>query len=232
MDSPFRLHSISLLIFGKYARFIRWDRSSAIVTQKFDYTEDPALLVDFLRRFSYAEPVDLGVDPTVKPASREETSLCHQLLGVDHPIYKIEIPSREDHERAKSYLIPAERRKISSPFGRGSRSTKAVRLHDKKVVFVKDYWRVVADGLLCEGEIYRRLEDAKVPHIAPFDRGGDIAGHETVGHKYASESWSCRTGGISTYQHYRMSLGVVARDLFSFQSSREYTRAICHAVEG
>jgi len=93
MDPPFRPYSISLLIFGKYARFIRWDRSSAIVTKKFDYTEDPALLVDFLRRFSHAEPINLGVDPTVKPASREETSLCHQLLGVAHPIDKIEIPS-------------------------------------------------------------------------------------------------------------------------------------------
>jgi len=131
-----------------------------------------------------------------------------------------------------NYIIPFRNCRSESPFGRGTRSTIALRLCDSAVVFLKDYWRVREDGALNEGETYRRLEEAKVPHIATFDRGNDLNGHETIGHLYQQKSWACKMGQLLKYkQHYRMTLTAVHRDLGSFNSSREYTQAIADAVE-
>jgi hypothetical protein len=234
MDSPFRLYSISLLIFHNHARFIRWDRSVAIVTRKFDYTKNPNLLAGFLWSVSHAPPDLLGIDPTVSEASNEEAQLAHHLLEVasERPVYKVTIPSRDDPSQSETYLLPTSYWKSSSPFGRGTRSTTAIRLRDHKLVFVKDYWRVEAEGSLSEGQIYRRLEDANVPHIATFDHGNDIVGHQTIGHLYSAKSWACKAAPLSLFQHYRMSLSTVGRNLTSFRSTLEYTQAIADAMKG
>ncbi|KDQ30009.1 hypothetical protein PLEOSDRAFT_1025547, partial [Pleurotus ostreatus PC15] len=51
MAMQFRSHLFSVLICGKYARFIRWDRSCAIVSRRFDYTLYPSILFNFYHRF-------------------------------------------------------------------------------------------------------------------------------------------------------------------------------------
>ena len=91
-----------------------------------------------------------------------------------------------------------------------------------------------SDGLQNEGQIYKLLEDAKVPHIAPFACGNDLDGHTTVGHLYEGESWACESGKatISEYRHYRMTLGAVGKDLTLFDSTLEYTKAIADAIKG
>ena len=61
MTSRFRLHSITLLILGMYARFIRWDRSAAIVSKRFKYVEQPTLLVDYLWGLSHTSDKALGI---------------------------------------------------------------------------------------------------------------------------------------------------------------------------
>jgi hypothetical protein len=237
MSSRFRLHSITLLILGAYARFIRWDRSAAIVSERFNYVEQPTLLVDYLWRLSHASDEALGIDPTVVEASVEEADLYrHHVLhskSRDGLFYKVTVPSREVPGESKDYIIPFTKCRSESPFGRGTRSTIALRLCDTAVIFLKDYWRVRADGALNEGETYRRLEEAKVPHIAAFDHGNDLDGHETVGHLYQQKSWACKMGELLDYkQHYRMTLTTLGRDLALFNSSREYTQAIADAMEG
>lgn len=239
MDSCLRLHSISLLIFGKHGRFIRWDRSSAIVSEQFDYTQQPELLADFLWGVSHAQRDVLGMDPTVTVASDKEAELSRRVLQLPQDpgcrIHKAMIPSRDDPLQLEPYLLPAQPRKRTSPFGRAPRSTPAVKLlpNDRyALVWVKDSWRVHAVGLRSEGEIYGILEEANVPHICPFDRGNDLHGHQTQGHTYSMKAWACKPEAVSVYRHYRMSLSKVGRDLTSFNSTLEYTTAISHAIEG
>jgi hypothetical protein len=45
--SQFRVHTFTLSICGRSARFIRWDRSGATVTWRFDYIKDPHILASF-----------------------------------------------------------------------------------------------------------------------------------------------------------------------------------------
>ena len=41
--SQFRLRVVSVLIFGSFARLMCWDRAAAVVTERFNYTEEPYL---------------------------------------------------------------------------------------------------------------------------------------------------------------------------------------------
>ncbi|KAH9947449.1 hypothetical protein B0H21DRAFT_891271 [Amylocystis lapponica] len=59
-----RCFHYTVVIFGVYARIIRWDRSGAVVTEKFDYTMRPRYLCRFLWRFCQLSPEKQGLDPT------------------------------------------------------------------------------------------------------------------------------------------------------------------------
>ncbi|KAI0308449.1 hypothetical protein OF83DRAFT_1020036, partial [Amylostereum chailletii] len=39
LSMQFRLYCFSFLIFGSKARFIRWDRAGAVVSEAFDYVK-------------------------------------------------------------------------------------------------------------------------------------------------------------------------------------------------
>ena len=53
-----------LLVIGGCFRFLRWDRSAVIVTQKIDYLTDTRTLVDMLLGFLILDAESQGVDPT------------------------------------------------------------------------------------------------------------------------------------------------------------------------
>ena len=54
MSTQFPVHMFSVLVCGRHARLMRWDRAGAIVTNSFDYVDKP----DFLAKFfwNYARP--------------------------------------------------------------------------------------------------------------------------------------------------------------------------------
>ncbi|KAI0947702.1 hypothetical protein AcW1_009399 [Taiwanofungus camphoratus] len=54
----------TLMILCNHARIFRWDRSGAIVTEKFDYHLYPEKLGEFLWRFSALSDEEQGYDPT------------------------------------------------------------------------------------------------------------------------------------------------------------------------
>jgi hypothetical protein len=45
--SQFRVHTFTVFIRGQSARFIRWDRDGATVTQGFNYIKQPSILANF-----------------------------------------------------------------------------------------------------------------------------------------------------------------------------------------
>ncbi|KAH9484021.1 hypothetical protein JR316_0003500 [Psilocybe cubensis] len=67
LSMTFRNHFFSLLILGKYARFIRWDRRGAIVTHRFDYTASPALIFSFYCRYGHMTRGERGFDTHAEP---------------------------------------------------------------------------------------------------------------------------------------------------------------------
>ncbi|KAH9942012.1 hypothetical protein B0H21DRAFT_793702, partial [Amylocystis lapponica] len=60
-----RCFMFSLVIFNKFARIIRWDRSGALVTERFNYTLEPNKMCEFLWRFGRMSAAQQGCDPSV-----------------------------------------------------------------------------------------------------------------------------------------------------------------------
>ncbi|TFK52764.1 hypothetical protein OE88DRAFT_1643541 [Heliocybe sulcata] len=60
-----RCFSVAIGIFGKYARFFRWDQSLAMVARAFDYKKEPEFLWKFVVAFGSPDHCGNGLDPTV-----------------------------------------------------------------------------------------------------------------------------------------------------------------------
>ena len=238
--SQFRVHTFTLSICGRSARFIRWDRSGATVTQSFNYIKEPHILAHFFWRYAHLNHSQRGYDTSVSPASPEDLQQIQhveQRLREENTSHRqfriIMVPDRDDPEVETPFIISFPPKYTArSPFGRATRPMLAFNMETKEIVFLKDYWRADVDGMEKEGEIYALLEAKYVPNIAPFGKGNDVRHHRTLMPTLRNEKWACWSGDIVPLGQYRMSLNVVARLLTSFTSSREFVSAIADAMTG
>jgi hypothetical protein len=80
-----RLFAFSLVICGKKARFIRWDREGVVVSAEIDCSKRHELVIEFLQRFNQLTAEQRGLDPTAVPATPEE------IEAFESAVAKIEI---------------------------------------------------------------------------------------------------------------------------------------------
>jgi hypothetical protein len=228
----FRSFVFSILICNQFGRFIRWDRAGAIVTEAIDILAAPHTLTQFIVRYSQLTDEQRGHDTSVSIPSAEEITLARGPLQVDDADARfITLMVPQAGQSDAFYIATAPRFDSRSPMGRGSRAFPAYDLKKKRVVYLKDYWRVNVQGMEKEGDIYKELHAHKVPHIPRFDRGGDL-GPSTLTQRWRESDWACKTAEIVEYMHYRMVLQDVGRDLTSFNSSWEFVNAVADAIEG
>lgn len=184
-----------------------------------------------------------GVDVSTMQATKEEgESIPYDIrakmksANENHKEWrKVMVPDRDDAAKEGEFLVcyPLSHN-TPSPFSRSTRGMLAFDLTTKQLVFIKDYWRPDVDNIEKEGEIYRDLEEHKIPHIAPFGMGNDVRGHKTVTQAPNDER---QRGIIPTPRqtrliHNRNTLNIVGKALHDFESSREYISAIADAMEG
>ena len=235
----FRIHSFCVLVFGPFARFIRWDRAGAIVTRRFNYIKQPHLFVGFFWRYENLG-LKKGCDHSVLAASATD------LINPD-ALERMRSRNSESHREFRTLLVPGrhsgdvEKRFVvsfppkyttRSPFGRATRPMFAFDVEANKIVFLKDYWRPDVAGIEKEGEIYELLEGKNVPNIPSFGTGNDVLDHKTVTDTLRHEGWACKTNDMVPLRHYRMSLDVVGIPLSECNSSRQLVTAIADAMEG
>lgn len=72
LQLQFRTFFFSFIIFGTNARLIRWDRSGAIVSERFDYVEDPDSLAEFIWRYGFLSPEQRGHDESVRTVEESQ----------------------------------------------------------------------------------------------------------------------------------------------------------------
>jgi hypothetical protein len=238
--SQFRVHTFTLSICGRSARFIRWDRAGATVTQSFNYFKEPHILAHFFWRYAHLNDSQRGYDTSVSPASPEDLQRIQHVeerLRNENPAHRefriIMVPDRHDSKVETPFIISFPPKYTSrSPFGRATRPMLAFNMETKETVFLKDYWRADVDGMEKEGDIYALLESKGVPNIAPFGKGNDVRYHMTLTHSLRNEKWACWSRDMVPLSQYRMSLDVVARLLIWFNSSQEFVSAIADAMTG
>jgi hypothetical protein len=107
-------------------------------------------------------------------------------------------------------------------------------METRKIVFLKDTWRVLSPRLLPEHEIYGKLAEAKVPHVATLEAHNDVEGHVTKTSELQWESWVKFEGNrrFRKFQHYRLVLQEYARPIQLFRNIRELIQAFRDALEG
>ncbi|OBZ74235.1 hypothetical protein A0H81_06328 [Grifola frondosa] len=164
MDHEHRTHLYSVLVLHKFARLIRWDRSGAVVTDKFNYKAHPEILEEFFWRFAHMTEEAQGYDPTA------------QLVGLNTELYrlmddmaekKLEEPfdyireafkesldgdclryklSVEDKVNGTRYFLVGKPQQIAAgTASRGTRSYVAIDMEKKEFVHLKDHWRISSD---------------------------------------------------------------------------------------
>lgn len=155
--SQFRVHGFTILIRGKLARLMHWDRNGAVVSRAFNYTKFNYLGL-FLQH--YDRVVDRrGHDPTVTIPSRstlrkvtkhDQKTLAE--YNERHQEFRVMlIPDPDDVSRESEFLISYPPKYTRSPFGRATKPMAGYDLKQSRFVFVKDYWRPVGSDK--EGDI-------------------------------------------------------------------------------
>ncbi|KAL5480747.1 hypothetical protein ACEPAI_9687 [Sanghuangporus weigelae] len=196
-----RMFSFSVMVIGTRARFFRWDRAGAIVTEAFDYKEYPELLCEFLWRFHLANPVQRGFDPTVTTASKAEEKLFKKLIrehvglqlgisdakskkldeGLKQHYEPDKVTKVEVYKRGQStpdfYLVSVPQKSPLSAAGESTRAYWAVKLQGQNkgvVKFLKDGWRITVDGAALEGDVYDEMMREEVDNICDLESYGDV----------------------------------------------------------
>lgn len=232
MDRQFRNLVFSIGIFGLTARFIRWDRAGAVVSEAFDYTQNPQFLAEFFWRYNHLDACGRGWDPSVSSPNDVIAEKARSKLGLAPaaPVTRFMVP---DADGSQSYYVG--HKPISSPrslVGRATRSFSVFEEGTERVKYLKDSWRILGDDMLKESEVYKTLQKHEVPHIVRFLTGDDVLDHRTVTADYKFESWAWKTSQLLNYRHHRMIFDVAGHDLCEFRSTRDLVQAIRDAVEG
>ena len=238
--SQFRVHTFTLSICGRSARFIHWDRSSAIVTQSFNYIKDPHILAHLFWCYAHLNHSQHRYDTSISPASQEDLQQIQHVeerLQNENPTHRefriIMVPDHNDLKVETPFIISYPPKYTThSPFGQATQPMLVFNMVMKEIVFLKDYWRVDMDGMEKEGKIYTLLESKGVPNIAPFGKGNNVRHHMTLTHTLRNENWACWSRDMVPLGQYRMSLDVIAQRLTSFKCSRELVSAIADAMTG
>lgn len=232
LGSQFRVFAFSVMIFGNFARLIRWDRAGAIVTEKFSYTENPGLLANFFWRYDHLSPEMRGVDPTVRIPDTAVATTARVQLGLNEGTQLVEYIVVDEETKEERTYIGVPRFASHSLASRATRGSPVYCVETGKVAYLKDTWRISLPDFLKEGETYKKLHAHHVPYIATVLQHGDVLNHSTETQNFRGKAWACKTVLIEPHSHYRLVLKEIGRDLTAFRSTKEYLTAITDAVEG
>ncbi|EIW53537.1 uncharacterized protein TRAVEDRAFT_74824 [Trametes versicolor FP-101664 SS1] len=270
-----RLWVLSIALCGSRARFFRWDRSGFIVSRSFDVREEPEILCEFIARFACASDKERGHDQSVEMATAEEEATFQDVvsryvedqLGVTGDDLADAVKEHYQEGRVmamqvfvntsggSSTDVVVERylvsRPVTSPSTLGSRATRgywAVQASTKRLVFLKDTWRL---DLESEGDAIATLHGAGVRNVPLLVAHGDVYHRlptpgearsrlliqSTQTEMFDITSWASRVAdrkiSTSNYIHYRLVLGTVGYGLKSFRGTDELLHAtydVFHAM--
>ena len=122
-------------------------------------------LTEFFSQFSQASPALRGIDTTVSLTPAQEAALAMDKLELPSltPMFMTSIPGVGGS--STTIIFPCCDVSPTTPACHSTRTTPAYDLAGDWVVFFKDSWRIKADDILSEGQIYAELKAQNVPHV-------------------------------------------------------------------
>ncbi|KAE9384735.1 hypothetical protein BT96DRAFT_841797 [Gymnopus androsaceus JB14] len=203
-------------------------RCGTFVTESFDYTQDLSLAT-FFWRLSHSSAERHGIDTTFDRVTEESVDIAEarkalQLVN-DETLYKVSVVDEESNQISFYVVSDPFTTSHRSPTGRCSRCFLAYDLQQRKVVLLKDNWRVM--GYDAEGKTYRELNSKGVRNIPQLITAGDVSGcpGSTCGDEPFLQEQERRF-----HLHYRLVLDTVGHSLTHFSSTWELVTAIYDAM--
>ena len=213
-----RIFLFQIVLINRFARFVRWDRSGAVVTESFDYMDNPKLLAEFLWRFDHMSDEQRGFDPSARLASLKEKRLFECAVeeflrdmktgSMDGapvrslPGAELTLDDTKTYPTWKVHLVDSISRKtadliIRRPFsehlslwGRATRAYLAYDLKCGRLLCLKDAWRLDDPDLRAESKTYHDLQHHGIPHIPRVLYGGDVRGSNRRGQETLSQTFT------------------------------------------
>ncbi|KAH9903267.1 hypothetical protein C8Q73DRAFT_785869 [Cubamyces lactineus] len=253
-----RCFAYIISVFRHRARLIRVDRTAALVSEPFDYVENPLPLATFIYRYANASPEERGFDPTATLASQDDADMFRKLparyvndpflhsilqkaVTPGWPIFKLAITGRWSSDdqtvRKRSavstrfFLIGRPLFRSHSMTGRGTRGFAAYDVIRDTIVFIKDYWRAELADHLSEYDVYLELSnDGNNPckFVPTLLGGGDVRMDRRDS---TQKTLSGRfTTPLPVRVHVRLVMKEVCRRLQSFSDWRELVSVVRDAL--
>ncbi|KAL1945304.1 hypothetical protein VTO73DRAFT_2155 [Trametes versicolor] len=186
-----------VLLLGDLCRLVRFDRSGAIVSEKFNYKTNGGDLIEFFWRYARCDAATRGHDPSaerIDPTSRLGKKMLAR--GAKKEPARVEDYIREmfaeslnqswswwklrvDGEcgNVRHFLVGEPNFKATGVAGRGTRGYVALDADniDGQFYYLKDAWRVVSPHVDKEGKTLQFLNKKGVLHVPTLECHGDIA---------------------------------------------------------
>ncbi|KAI0629053.1 hypothetical protein C8Q77DRAFT_1066960 [Trametes polyzona] len=258
-DHQHRTCQYFVLILANMARILRIDRSGLFVTKAFNYKTDGAYLMDFFWRFTRLSAEGRGVDTTARrledPKSKtleEDKKLLEDMkarleeLPNDHKL-KLFTESLEGNvprwvltfvdELTKTeckFIVGKSNFRAKGVAGRNTKGYVAYDCQKRRLVYLKDSWRVIHDDIKKEGDVLQMLNAAEVPYVPTLAYHGDL-GQATLSqdlwyryHPNVSADARCP---LKKHEHYRLVIEEIGKPLSEFESAMHLVAAIGTALE-
>lgn len=257
LDRQHRVFLFMIYIIQTRARLICWDRSGAAVSENIDLKKNPGQLLNFISRFATMTPEERGHDPTANLAtekqitrlrtycSQHETRLTTRFVKeiLDNirlfPIYQvrcqvIDTPQiNADSSQpppSRQFLIGRYLSASQSLTGRATRGFIAFDIDKERLVFLKDYWRPDAEGVYSEMDVYARLNEKGVGHVATAIGGGDVGGPRVQVTR--NQELVPETKRSKARIHHRVILEQVGLPLETYPTSKDMINIVLGALVG
>ncbi|KAH9889438.1 hypothetical protein C8Q73DRAFT_667917 [Cubamyces lactineus] len=183
-DNQRRTHHFMLMILGKMARIIRWDRSGLVATKKFNYVSQPELMGRFIWRFARMSAAQRGHDTTATRISPDSAE--YRLMKMRAKAPKVATQAGEGRdEQANTTAIPGGVVGGTEATGGGTGEAIVIEKEDEEAVpgVIGDHARAAfAKSLRADPICWRlRVDDAQKgaryflvgrPHFIAFGLAG------------------------------------------------------------
>ncbi|KAL6306259.1 hypothetical protein BKA93DRAFT_169524 [Sparassis latifolia] len=252
----FRTFCFTVLILGNCARIVRWDRSGAAFTEKFNYKRNPEILGEFLWRFSHHQAKEQGYDESATLVT--EGSEDHVLMK-QYAETKLEFGDyiREYFKTSFDAGWPLWRLKVddeSSPegdhgndpgkshVGTSARTASGVSTVPRSTYYLVGKPHFLANGMVGrgtrgvdhvdiekEGDVLRKLNDASVKNVPTLVCHGDVLDQQTL----TQAVWEEVNGPtpaarrpLKKHTHYRLVVKEVGYPLAEFKEGFELVKVV------
>ncbi|KAI0736601.1 hypothetical protein C8Q72DRAFT_768809 [Fomitopsis betulina] len=107
MRRQFLAYCFTIFVCRNYAWLMRWDRAGLVISEPFDFLQQPQLLHTFFYRFACMTDVERGCDPTVKPATKDEIERMRAFTTFDTDWHRAKFQASLEEGRIMKILVPA-----------------------------------------------------------------------------------------------------------------------------